>query len=349
MKNAKYLIAALFLLIASCKPINSVDSPVSEDSVKQEKFSYAFFGSFDTVMQIIGFAPDEETFNKNTEHIENRMLELHKLYDIYNSYEGINNAKTVNDNAGIKPVEVSEDLLDLVEQSLLWYGKTNNTVNIAMGSVLKIWHEYREDGASLPDIEKLRKAYELTSIDGVVIDRENSTLFLKEKGMSLDLGSCAKGYAAGKVASEISDMNFIISAGGNIVAKGNPLDGREFWTVGIQDPNQENLLNDTPILLFYIKDACVVTSGDYQRYYVVDGVRYNHIINPETLMPADYFRSVSVIAPDSGISDILSTALFVLPYDEGKELIESFGYDAVWIFEDGEIRMTAGAEAIRVS
>ena len=149
----------------------------------------------------------------------------------------------------------------------------------------------------------------------------------------------AKGYAAQVVADELyADglTSFLISAGGNVVAKDAPKDGaRGSWGIGIQDPFADpDDPNSTSL------DVVFVTSGDYQRYYVVDGKPYHHIIDPATLMPAAYYRSVTVVCADSGEADYASTCLFTLPYEASRAMAEKLGWKALWVFSDGSIEYT---------
>ena len=146
MKKKLYLLILIIaIFISGC----------SGDRSGYIKYSYEFLGAFDTVVQFIGYAKTRDEFEKMAEIVEKRFLELHKLYDIYNDYEGINNVKTINDNAGIKPVEVSREIIDLILFSKEWYNKTNKKCNIAMGAVLSIWHDYREEGINDPENAKV--------------------------------------------------------------------------------------------------------------------------------------------------------------------------------------------------
>jgi len=167
--------------------------------------------------------------------------------------------------------------------------------------------------------------------------------------MRLDVGAVAKGYSTELVVSELLEKgydNFAISSGGNVRVTGKPLtSGRNKWGVGIQDPEGDVHDPDEPSLdIVYVNDMSVVTSGDYQRTYIVNGKKYHHLIDPETLMPAEYFTAVTVICGDSGFADFMSTTLFLTPYEEGLELAEKLNVDAVWIFRDGFIRTTPNAK-----
>lgn len=338
------LILCLLILLVSCGAGNSISA--------YSKYSYEFLGAFDTVIQFMGYAENEQDFENMAKIGETRFTELNKLFDIYNDYEGINNIKTINDNAGIKPVKVSQEIIDLILFSKDWYNKTGGFVNIALGPVLSIWHDYRESGinnpqnAQLPPMDKLRGALKYTDINKVIVDNEKKTVFLSEKNMSLDVGAIAKGFSTEIVSKELYGQgftSFIISSGGNVRVIGKPLDGvRKKWGIGIQNPDG-NPLNpdDIPLDTAFIEEGSVVTSGDYQRYYTVNGVRYNHIIDSETLMPATHYRAVTVYTENSGEADFLSTTLFILPYDQSKRLAESLeGVEALWIMPDGTIRAT---------
>ncbi len=353
-KKFYVLIIAVLMILAmtGCQAIEKKD---------YKKYSKTVYDTFDTMIQIVGYTEAEEEFEVYAQKIESRFKELNQLYDIYNTYEGINNIKTINDNAGVKPVKVDKEIIDLIIFSKNWHEKTNGKTNIAMGSVLKIWHEYRDEGeynpvkAMLPPLNILKEASKHTDINKVIIDKENSTVYLKDKDMRLDVGAAAKGYATEIVAKEIMKEGFksgIISAGGNIRALGKPMDDiRERWGVGIQDPEKLIVLEEQNLLdTVFLNNKAVVTSGDYQRYYVVDGKRIHHLIDPDTLMPGEYYRAVTVVAEDSGVADFLSTTVFLMPYKQSRALVESLeGVEALWIMPDGNVKTTQGIEKIMKS
>ena len=308
-------------------------------------YNATFLNVFDTRTEIVGYAPDEEEFTAQVELLKEKLIYYNNLYDIYNDYEGINNIKTINDNAGVAPVIVDEQIVNLLKYSKDMYELTDGQVNIAMGSVLSIWHDYREhgiadpDNAKLPPMEELMNALVHTDISHVIINEEMSTVYLEDPEMSLDVGGIGKGYAVQKVADyarEIGMENVLISVGGNVCALGEKIDGSK-WRLGIQNPDMSSETEYCQKV--ELKDKCVVTSGNYQRYYVVDGKRYCHIIDPDTLMPADYFASVSIITDDSGMADALSTAVYNMPLGEGLDFVNNMdGVEAMWILGDGSIR-----------
>ena len=310
-----------------------------------EQYKKYYIDAFDTATQIIGYADSEEAFSEQADLINEELKRYHKLYDIYNLYGGINNLKTINNNAGIAPVKVDKEIIDLLKFSIELYKKTDGEINIAMGKVLKIWHDYRSTGidspslAELPDMELLQNASEHCDINDIIIDEEASTVYLADPQLRLDVGSIGKGYAVQKVAEyakELGMYNLVINCGGNVITIGPKADDTN-WKFGIQNPDLE-ASNDI-LKRVSFSDKCLVTSGDYQRYYVVDGVEYCHIIDPDTLMPPTYFSAVSIICDDSGLADALSTALFNMPYEEGLELINSIeNAEAIWVYGDGSIK-----------
>ena len=168
--------------------------------------------------------------------------------------------------------------------------------------------------------------------------------------MSLDVGAVAKGYTAQKIAEYFTERNisgYVIDLGGNICAIGTKAGG-DGWTTGIKNP----LANvDTPyIAKIKISDISCVTSGDYERYYTVGGKRYHHIIDPDTLYPADYFSSVTILTRDSALADVLSTALFCMSESDGQSLLSNFsGVEVMWVYKNGRTSHTAGFEKLLIN
>ena len=285
---------------------------------RKSRITYDYF---DTETTLYSFAGDANAaFDANFAAFEEEMRICHELFDIYNEYDGKSNAMTVNKNAGIAPVKVDKRLIDLIVFAKEMHQKTDGAVNVAMGAVLKIWHEYRQKRTGVPTSAELSEAGAHCDINAVIINEEESTVYLADAEMSLDLGAVAKGYAidlAAEVLRQRGALSYAIDAGGNLYAIGTKKDGTAFKT-GIENPDG----GDYSAYLD-VKDGAVATSGDYQRYYIFGGVRYHHIINHLTLFPAMYHRSVSVYSDSAALSDALSTALFNLTGDEGEALIRS--------------------------
>ena len=320
-------------------------------SSEPQRYQAEFLTLFDTATKIVGYAESEAAFQEQVQLVYDELEVYHQLYDIYKSYDGINNIKTINDMAGKEPVKVDKKIIELLLLGKEMYEKTDGKINIAFGSVLSIWHTYREQGlndpenAKLPPMEALAEANKYTDIDKVIINEEASTVYLEEEQMCLDVGSIGKGYAveqAAKMAEQAGVKSLLMSVGGNIRGIGIKGDGKQ-WVVGIQNPfNPET---EPYLEKIAIQDTSLVTSGDYQRYYQVEGKNYHHIINPDTLMPAEHFTAVSILCGDSGIGDALSTSVYNMSYEEGLAFVESLeNVEAMWVFSDRTIKYSSGFE-----
>lgn len=344
------LISVLFINMTACS-----------FQKKPERYQAQFLELFDTVTTILGYADSEEIFSEFAQSVYDNLKDYHEFFDIYNDYEGVNNIKTINDNAGIAPVKVDQRIIDLLLFGREVYALSGGKVNIAYGAVLSVWHTYREEGsddperAELPPMDLLKEKAKHTDMNQVIIDEQASTVYLADPEMRLDVGAIAKGYATERVAKALEAKGYhhaLLSVGGNVRAigsKGPDIRDAEGtskgtdWNVGIQNPDTES---EEPYLdILKLTDLSLVSSGDYERYYVVDGKRYHHIIDPATLMPATYFRAVSIVTKDSGLADALSTTIFNLPYEEGLQLIEGLpDTEALWIYSDGTMKYTSGFE-----
>lgn len=321
----------LVLLLAAC-----FMTGCASQKAEQKQYSATFLELFDTVTTVVGKAESEEAFTAKAQAVRDALLSYHQRFDIYNSYEGIVNLKTLNDHAAEGPVKVDPILVDFLLACREYYDLTDGKVNVAMGSVLELWHEARMAGmddpqnAKLPDRAALDAAAGHTSFDSVVIDEAAGTVFFADPEVKLDAGAVGKGWAAQRVADQAPE-GLLISVGGNVCATGPKDETGTPWVVGVNNPDGGSYLHTLTIT-----GGSLVTSGDYQRYYTVDGRRYHHIIDPETRMPADYWRSVTILCQDSGLADALSTALFLLPQEEGQALLDETGAEAMWVDAQGQ-------------
>lgn len=334
-KNIVWVLTAL-LLFSGC-------AGAGQTAGKQ--YTATFLTLFDTVTTVVGQAESEEAFQEKAQAVRGELQVYHQLFDIYNDYEGIHNLKTVNDNAGVAPVEVDEKIIDLLTDCKTYYDRTGGRVNVAMGGVLALWHQAREDGindpqnAYLPEETALREAANHASMDDVIIDREAGTVYLADRSLRLDVGAVAKGWAAQRVC-ENAPAGLLISVGGNVCATGPKNEEGTPWVVGIQNPDG----GEEYLHTLYLTQGSVVTSGDYQRAYYVNGELYHHIIDPDTLYPGRLWRSVTVICPDSALADALSTALFLLSVEQGQAILDQCGAQAMWVNADGEMFYSPGFE-----
>jgi thiamine biosynthesis lipoprotein len=317
---------------------------------KTEKFTDYSFDCFDTITTIIGFEDSKEKFQQNCTQIKGWLLEYHQLYDIYSVYDGVTNLCILNKKQGEK-VKVDQKIIDLLLMAKELYGKNKN-LNVAMGSVLSLWHDYREyslnnpDDALLPSEVTLKEASEHINFNDVVIDDKNNTVLIKDENLTLDVGAIGKGFAAQAVAQKMQEngmQGYLLNLGGNVKIVGERQD-RQPWRVGIENPDKESA--DLYLAELELSgNWSLVTSGSYQRFFTVDGKNYHHIIDSKTLYPAEYFSSVSVLCENSALADGLSTLLFCLPLEKGKKIVEETdGIHAMWVTTDGEIHYSKDFE-----
>lgn len=342
-------VAAAAVVIAAAAVIIRKGNEPGDPQANYEKYSITYLEYFDTVSLITGYDESEEAFREKCDFVKTELDRYNRLFDIYHSYEGMNNLRIVNRDGTKAPVKVDGELIEFLKYCKEMYRQTDGMTNVAMGSVLKLWHDAREnadydpDKAALPDHGELENASLHCSIDDIVIDEEASTVFLRDPEMSIDVGAIGKGYATEKIAEELEAMGgdyYSLNIGGNIRVIGAKGDGSK-WSVGIQNPD---LKSDEPYVAEVELDGgSLVTSGSYQRYFYVDGKKYHHIINPETLMPENMWESVSIITDDSGKGDALSTALFNMDYKTGSKLIEQLpDTEAMWVDKDGKLYFSGG-------
>ena len=195
------MIRKLFVIVLAMLLLTGCVNPQHQEAKELTQYNATFLTLFDTVTTIVGRYPSEKEFSEVTQAFHDELLEYHQLFDIYNDYEGLNNLKTVNDQAGIAPVEVDSRIIDLLIDCKAYYELTGSKVNVAMGSVLYLWHVARNDSIDnpangyTPDPEKLQKAAEHCSFDSIIIDAEKSTVFITDPSQRLDVGAVAKGWS----------------------------------------------------------------------------------------------------------------------------------------------------------
>lgn len=339
----KILLALLALTLTGC-------ASAPKDTLQRFSARTTEVG-FDTVITFMAYTKDENEFNEYFDVVKDLYISYNKLFDRYNDYEAINNIKTINDAAGVAPVKVDKPIIDMLLLAKEYTEITNGYFDVSLGAVLDIWHDYREEGELLnaegkdgliPTLEELQEAKKYTGMQFVEIDSVANTVFLTHKNTRLDVGAIGKGYATELIAKRLEELGVkhaIVSGGGNIRTIGTK-PGNEPWAIGIEKPSL--VVKNESLDIFKIPHSTsIVTSGDYQRYYFgPEGIKYSHLINKDTLMPATNFASLSIITKDSGLADILSTAVYMMPYEVGLEFINSYNakypentIEAVWIKE----------------
>ena len=331
------------LLVLLCLPLTAYQK-------QQNLYSATWFDLFDTVAIVQGYADSQDSWNAQTQAMYSDLQRYNELFDIYHHYDGVINLYDVNARAAAAPVQVSDELYAF----LRWckdtaYPAANGATNIAAGAVLRLWHDAREsDSPAPPDADAIAAALAHIDVEDLVLDDAAQTVYFADPEMALDVGAVGKGYAVEMVcqAAEARGLtSALVSVGGNLRAIGVKPDGSQ-WTGGVENPWSSSDVYTSDSMLdgaINMSDMALVTSGDYQRYYVVDGKRYHHLIDPDTLFPAAYFNGVTVLCSDSGLADCLTTGLFCQPLEDGMKIVESLdGVEAMWCTPDQQVIASSG-------
>lgn len=326
----------LFLVVCVTYYIQSRENPSSSS----HSVTLTNVG-FDTPI-ILEAKCTEKEFDQYASIVQDTFTYYNKLFDQYNQYDGVNNIYTLNQNKTNEYIKLDSEIINCINLAKEIYDLSNK-FDITQGAVLSIWHDVREESIKLnddgkdgilPDKDELKRASKHTGFDKLEI-KDDSIRFLDEN-LKLDLGGIGKGYAAQRCKEKLNEAgldNGYINAGGNVVLLG---DKKDAWRIGIQDPSS----NSSIVRLEIEKAKSIVTSGDYQRYYMIGDTRYSHIIDPDTLYPATYTRSVTVITDDSAFADGISTTLFNMSYEDGekfiKELQEKYNIEVIWLLDKSQ-------------
>jgi len=321
---------------------------------------------FDTTVSLTLYLAPKERYDveKVFVDVEAMLLKYHQYFDKYNEYSGVNNVYTINLNNHDETV-IDQELFNAIEYVVSQERtiKIGNTAmfNIALNPVLKVWHEAREnplcssmlgiDTCPVPSEESLAGPFNINP-DDILLDRETLTISFAKPNMSIDLGGFGKGYASEIVTDYLDNLGYayILNAGNSNVKAGgiNPNNQDGFYYVVLQEPTFEIYSNSYYITLKVPQSVSIVTSGNYQRYFIgtTDGLYYNHIIDPRTYQPSgdlSHPTAVSVLFDDGGMADIYSTAVYLMGYTDGLAYVESVeGLEAVWYLPDGSVAYSSG-------
>lgn len=324
------LITLMTFLLIGCATNNQLSSTTLQPK------SHTFF-IFDTVVQVKIY--DDRANSSHFDDIEALMQDIdHKISRTNSTSE----VSAINQAAGQAPVQVSPDTYELIATAYDYAVRSEGRFDPAIGNLVSLWNIGHE-GAHVPPIEQITAATRLCDYRKIDLNEQTHEVYLQEAGMSIDLGSIGKGYAADMIADYLTAHDFhsaIIDLGGNVFALGLKPGGKP-WTVGIQDPDQERGI---PIGTIQVENKTIVTSGIYERFFIEDGKLYQHIIDPTTGYPVENnISSVTILTDHSTDADALSTTLFVLGIDEGLKLIENTpNTDAMYITKDKVIHATSG-------
>ncbi len=275
--------------------------------------------------------------------VDAAFLEIERLEKMGNFYSADSELSRVNRDAGISPVTVSPDLIDLVTKALVVSRKTDGAFDPTIGPVISLY-DFR--ARKIPDPEAIRKSLPLVGYRKIRVDDTASTIFLTEKGMSIDLGGIMKGYAAEKATEVLRSQGIragIVSVAGDVRAFGAKPDGSP-WKVGIRHPRGRS--EEDVIAVLPLTDLSISTSGDYERFSLREGKRIHHLISPQTGYPVSTCQSASVIAPSGALADAYSTGVFLLGVERGLRLLETLGFEGVIVDDKGALHATPGIRRV---
>jgi len=283
------------------------------------------------------------------EAVDAGFAEIKRLEGLLNFFSPDSEITAINRSSGYKPVRVSKETLVIIKKAVRISDYTDGAFDPAVGPLMRLWG-FSDKGISgvIPTPQEIKNILPLVDYRKIKINDSTSEIFLEKKGMELDLGGIAKGYAADKAIEVIKSRGIkaaLVAIGGDIRGYGLKPDKKP-WRVGIQNPRpkSENIEpqaeKEDIFVSLYLKDAAISTSGDYQRSFIKDGVRYHHILDPKTGFPAGRAMSVSVIAPEGYMADAISTGVFVLGPEKGIKLLESLGLSGIIVDVNKKIFLT---------
>ncbi len=330
MMRVKYIaaIGISALLLLSCTGSNSL--PL-------HKSNRLLMGTVVDVT-VIG---EKEKAKALTESIFDEIKRIENLTSFYNPSE----LTKINDNAGKGPTKADRELLSLIREAFKIAKQTDGAFDPTVGALSSLWQFSGPGEPRLPSESEIRDALSKVGWERIKIDSDAETILLPDGGMALDLGGITKGYTLNRIAEIVRTAGgnaVLVNIGGDILAVGEKQANKP-WLVGVEDPrNPKGIIAVAPL-----KDRIIVTSGDYERFFLKDEKRYHHIINPKTGYPADKLQSVTIVGPIGMMLQPAGTATFVLGVDKGTKIIEAIeGAKGFLIDNEGKNHLTVGAQSV---
>lgn len=278
----------------------------------------------------LGVVGDDEV--KANQALEKSIIEIKRIEALLSTYQANSQINQVNSNAGISPVKVDEEVFNLVERAQRISELTQGAFDLSYGSLDKSLWNFDQNMKQLPSKELAKNAVHLINFKNILLDRANETIFLAKKGMRIGFGGIGKGYAADQAKKVLVGLGFtdgIVNASGDMCAWGKRADGED-WTVGISNPDfPRDILSE-----FSLNDSAVATSGNYEKFVLIDGQKYSHTIHPKTGFPIQGIKSVTVFAPFAELADALTTPIAVMGVEVGLHLMNQMKGVACIIIDD---------------
>ncbi|HSB93944.1 MAG TPA: FAD:protein FMN transferase [Flavitalea sp.] len=251
--------------------------------------------------------------------IKQAIDEVHRIETLFTTFSDASITNEINRNAGINPVEVPKEFLDLVQRANRISELTDGAFDLSFGSIDKRLWNFDTHMTSLPDKATASRMVRLINFRNIIVDPANQTVFLKQKGMRIGFGGIGKGYAADRARHLLKSLGVtcgIVNAAGDLTTWGNQSNGKR-WTIGIAAPDQTK----HPFSTLDITDMAVATSGDYEKFATINGKKYSHTINPKTGFPVSGIKSVTIICPFAELADAMATPVMVMGVNNGIGMI----------------------------
>lgn len=264
--------------------------------------------------------------------IERGIDEVKRIEKLLTTFADDSQTNQINAQAGIMPVKVDQEVLELIDRSLKISALTQGAFDITYGSLDKRFWNFDKQMAALPDPVTAKEMVRLINYRNVMVDKKQSTVFLKEKGMRIGFGGIGKGYAADRARAVMKSYGAesgIVNAAGDLTVWGTQPDGKP-WTVGLADPDKKNL----PFASLQLTNTSVATSGNYEKFVMIDGVKYSHTIDPKTGYPVQGIKSTTIICPAAELADAMATPVTVMGIKAGLDLINQMKNISCIIIDD---------------
>jgi thiamine biosynthesis lipoprotein len=282
-------------------------------------------------ISIVAGKEEDEWANTRIDHAIEEIQRIEKLFTTFSDDSQTN---LINTNAGVRSVKVDKEMYDLIARSIKISSVTQGAFDITYGSIDKDLWNFNKDMTALPDATTLKKMVRLINYRNIILDENNTTVFLKEKGMRIGFGGIGKGYAAERAKYILKQQGVkagIVNAAGDLTTWGYQPDGKP-WTIGIASPNSIQ----QPFSYMNITDMAVATSGNYEKFVLINGKKYSHTIDPKTGMPVHGIKSVTVISPNAEIADAMATPVTVMGIKAGMDMIDQIKNIACIIIDDND-------------
>jgi FAD:protein FMN transferase len=268
--------------------------------------------------------------------IDEAVQEIRRIEKLLTTFEDCSQTNVINQNAGIRPVQVDKEVFELIKRSKKISDLTQGAFDITYGSIDKNLWNFNQEMTCLPEPVTAKQLVRLINYKNVILNEEDSSVYLKEKGMRIGFGGIGKGYAADRAKAILVERGVssgIVNAAGDLTAWGFQENGKP-WTIGIADPNTKN----HPFSTLQLTNSSIATSGNYEKYVMIGGKKYSHTIDPKTGLPVTGIKSVSIISPTAELADAMTTPVMIMGAKVGLNMINQVkGVSCIIIDDNNQI------------